>query len=136
MKVGDAKILLMREAEAGETHVNKVTHLIALLRKIGLIDVRGDEITLMEGAGAEVRVTPDDTPSAPEDKAKDPASGASRSEMQEPSETREGNPPATVLAVSFDVRVTADDLARLTPDQIKALFEAVGTVMALGGGKG
>lgn len=136
MKVGDAKILLMREAEAGETHVNKVNHLIALLRKIGLIEVKGDEITLIESTGAEVRVNPDDAPPAHEDKTKDAASGGSRSEVQESSDRREGDPPATVLAVSFDVRVTADDLARLTPDQIRALFEAVGTVMALGGGKG
>ena len=54
--------------------------------------------------------------------------------MQESNKEREANLPAAVLAVSFDVRMTADDLARLSPDQIKALFEAVGTVMALGGG--
>jgi hypothetical protein len=36
-----------------------------------------------------------------------------------------------VVAFSFDVKVTTADLARLTPEQIKAFFEAVGAVMAV-----
>jgi len=32
--------------------------------------------------------------------------------------------------------LTADDLAKLSPDQIQALVTAVGTVMSLGGGRG
>ena len=36
-----------------------------------------------------------------------------------------------VIGFSFEFSLTADDLAKLTPDQITALFEAVGKVMAL-----
>jgi hypothetical protein len=31
---------------------------------------------------------------------------------------------------SLDVRLTVDDLARLSPEQIRAFFEAVGTLAA------
>jgi len=36
-----------------------------------------------------------------------------------------------VLTFSTELHLTGDDLARLNPDQIRALFEAVGTVASL-----
>jgi hypothetical protein len=136
MKMGDAKILLMREAKAGDSHVNKVTNLLTWLRMIGLITINGDEITLADSPAVSANDAPEHDEPEPENMAEKPTSGASGAPVQESNKNREDNPPATVLAVSFDVRVTADDLARLSPDQIKALFEAVGTVMAHGGAKG
>jgi len=52
------------------------------------------------------------------------------SDQPSPTSSQGGPPPGTVLAFGFDLHLTADDLSRLEPDQIKALFEAVGTVMA------
>ena len=44
------------------------------------------------------------------------------------------SPP--VLAFSFDFSLSADDLKKLKPDQIAAMFEAVGKVMAIKAGAG
>ena len=43
--------------------------------------------------------------------------------------------PAPVISLSFEVKITVDDLARLSADQITALFAAVGTVAAVKGGQ-
>ena len=79
VKMGDAKILLMREAEAGDSHVGKVTHLITWLRMIGLIAVNGDEITLAERADTDMGDAPRHSESEPENN---------------PGETGSRNPPS------------------------------------------
>jgi len=42
--------------------------------------------------------------------------------------------PAQVIGFSFEFSLSVDDLAKLTPEQIKATFEAVGKVMAIKAG--
>lgn len=44
-----------------------------------------------------------------------------------------GNAPQgpQVLAFTFDLSLTADDLGKMSADQIAALFEAVGKVLAI-----
>ncbi len=37
----------------------------------------------------------------------------------------------TILGFSFDFTLTGDELAKLSPEQITALFKAVGDVMAI-----
>jgi hypothetical protein len=69
-------------------------------------------------------------PAAPVAAPRPVATGSPR---EEPTARPGGNPPACVIAFNFGTQLTADDLARLSPEQIKALFEAVGTVMALTG---
>jgi hypothetical protein len=129
LPLNDATILLMREAEAADNHVPKINNLISWLRLIGLITVRGDQVMLASGADARV------APEHRDDAREESGPRTPGPEVEEPTRRHAGNSAGTtVLAVSFDVRVTADDLARLNPEQIKALFEAVGTVMALGRG--
>ena len=40
-------------------------------------------------------------------------------------------PPRPVMKVGVDMRLTADDIARLTPEQARAVFEGVGRIAAL-----
>jgi hypothetical protein len=69
-------------------------------------------------------------PAAPVAASRPAATGSQR---EKPTAQPEGNPSAYVIAFNFGTQLTADDLARLSPEQIKALFEAFGTVMALTG---
>lgn len=130
VRVNDAEIMLMRAAEASDSHLPMVRNLIAWLEDLGMITVNDQYITVKDGAAA-------------------PAPGADHAQAPEapgePSETgtegtrpsvKAGEPtPDTVLAASFDVKITVDDLAVLSAEQIKALFEAVGTIMALRGNR-
>jgi hypothetical protein len=49
-------------------------------------------------------------------------------EVKRQQEHRSG---ATVLSLSFDFDLTASDLRKLTPEQITALYKAVGEVYAI-----
>jgi hypothetical protein len=49
--------------------------------------------------------------------------------VQEP--TKDQPQPPAIVSLSIDVALTADDLAKLTPEQIKSLFEGVGAVAAI-----
>lgn len=66
---------------------------------------------------------------------------AAEPESDEPSPNPEGatsasrtssdQPVETILGFSFDFALTGDELAKLSPEQITALFKAVGEVMAI-----
>lgn len=45
-------------------------------------------------------------------------------------------PKTTVVHLALDLRLTAEDFAPLTPDQIAAVFEGVGKLVALQHGSG
>jgi hypothetical protein len=131
----EAAIVLMSEAGAGESHKPMIANLIAWLRIIGLVDLQGDDISLAEGepelsADSSDHAGPqaDRQPGAP---VAVPRPAATEATGEKPAAQAGGSPPAHVIAFNFGVRMTADDLARLTPEQIKSFFEAVGTVMAL-----
>jgi hypothetical protein len=135
MSYTEAAIILMSEAHASESHKPMITNLIAWLNVIGLIDIQDDQISLAgePGSPAAGRMSHADPqangqPAAPVAAPRPAATGTPR---EEPTAQPEGNPPAYVIAFNFGTQLTADDLARLSPEQIKALFEAVGTVMAL-----
>lgn len=128
----EAEILIMRAAEASGGHLPMIRNLIAWLEYVGLIIVQDQHMAAAPGVAAPV-----DAAGAPaEPPAHDASAGAdvpgsgTETESTKPNAPGGGQPPATVVAFSFDVKITADDLARLSPEQIKALFEAVGAVMA------
>jgi len=136
----EVMVALMTAAEVGEAHKPQVSMLLDWLRYIDMIDVdddekvslvvppapdQRDEAELHGGTPAATR--PAGTQPDAEQQQKPPASNTSVSES-----TIDRTPPAIpVLAFDFTFELTADDLAKLSPEQIKAVYEAVGSVMAI-----
>jgi hypothetical protein len=128
MRVSDAENMLMDAAEASPGHLPSIRNLITWLEHIGMITVDGQFIAVKDSAaGPAPDPAPAVNPGVPEKPAE---TGA---EMPEPIAQAGDRSPAPVISLSFEVKITMDDLARLSPDQITALFAAVGTVAAVKG---
>jgi len=134
VRVSDAENMLMTAAEAGPGHLPMIRNLIVWLEHIGMITVNDQFISVKDGtAAAAADASPAQGPAAPEKPAGTPAQTGA--ESAKPTDKAGEPSPATVIALSFEIKITADDLARLTPEQIAALFAAVGTVAAVKGNR-
>lgn len=123
--------LLAYEAGTNNDYRVQLTSLISWLEYAGLIEADGDVYELAEdvpskadedGPGDEVPKgkTKDDQPDPnPEGATK---AGESGGQLQQTD---------AILGFSFEFALTGDDLAKLSPEQITALFNAVGEVMAI-----
>lgn len=120
--------LLAHRAEASKEHELQLGSLLTWLEYAGLIVLDGSLYKL--------------APNLPSDKAADKADKPAAGEKEKPSPAPEratmeekptGNEvqPQPVLSFSFDIALTQDDLKELSAEQIKAVFEAVGKVMAI-----
>lgn len=131
--VNEAVILLMREAGAMDHHLTMIQNLIAWLEYIGLVEVRGDSLVSLDGKADEAPAPVDSTAAegsrGPDQEA--PARTGAELVAPEPAVQGGGFPATPVVMFSLDVRLTVDDLAQLDADQIKAFFEAVGTLAAV-----
>src|SRR6185437_1121101 len=122
LPVKEARIILSREADAGEGHMPSIMNVLWWLAFVGLITMDNDQVRLNGSQPADAGAQPAGQPSQP----------APPGSQDEKPTGQAGEPsPAYVVAFSLDVRMTMDDLARLSPEQVKSLFESVGTVMAL-----
>jgi hypothetical protein len=136
LPLNEAAILLMREAGAMDHHMTMIQNLVAWLEYVGLIAVQDNYIV---GAGVSDGVgTPSAGLPAEPRRSAEPQRPAGPEPTVGPEAGGEGPivqdeelPPATLLGFNLDVYLTVDDLARLTPEQIKAFFEAVGALAAL-----
>jgi hypothetical protein len=129
LAVNEAAILLMREADATDSHMPMILSLIAWMEHVGLISVRDNFITAEDdghSADGEASAGPAAEPQLPAD-LQSPAG----SESEKPIVAAEELFPAAVVAFSLDVQLTVADLALLTPEQIKAFFESVGALAAI-----
>ena len=88
------------------------------------IAVNGDSVAAPAVRRRRPAVTPERTEKGPAE------TGA---EGMKPTAQAGERSPAPVISLSFEVKITVDDLARLSADQITALFAAVGTVAAVKG---
>lgn len=130
LTVTDVTYILTDAAGASPAHRQQIDMLIDWLKFIELIAVENDTVTAVgtvgaaqpagEAPGPDLERTPD--PEVP--KPTKPKGGGAGG--------GDGNRPP---AVAFDLtmRVTAEDLDGLQPDQIKAVFEAIGLIMSLKG---
>jgi hypothetical protein len=114
--------LLAAKAGASMDHLPKLASLLDWLAYAGLITMKDGKISLGEIAPV---------PDAPE--AEEKPDTPSLTPPPPASEIPTTQPPAAspVLEFSFDFKLTADDLAALDAEQIKALFESVGGVMSI-----
>ena len=135
--VTERRMVEVLAAAAGATaeHRQQLLTILAWLQYAGLIALEGGLVKLTpEGAaeaaaGAEPEPEPKpggagDDPG--HDEETDPASTGTTTKLK----GREAQ-PEPIMGFSFEFALTADDLPKLSPEQIKALFEAVGSVMAI-----
>lgn len=121
--------LLAYEAGANNDYRVQLGSVVSWLEYAGLIESDDDEIYKLTDAA----------PSAPE--ASRSATKPETSETEKPKPTPEGATTApvggqnqdreTILGFSFDFALTGDEMAKLSPEQITALFTAVGEVLKI-----
>lgn len=142
--VSEVMVALMNEATVGEAHKPQVRMLLEWLRFLGLISLNGDKVMLTSAIGeasadaanldSEQPLSEPEPEPEPEHDSEPVSPGRplapARAEVSRPTTSQPGG-PRPMLTFDFSVAVTADDLAQLDPDQIRALFEAVGTVAAI-----
>jgi hypothetical protein len=133
-------VTLMTEAGVGQEHRAQLNHLVAWLRYAGLVRVGPNgRVTVADGVpasdegGVDINDDPDNTPdedtvTGPSGSEKPPAEGAKPTTGQ-PSEG--AATPRPLLTFDVSLTVTPDDLARLAPEQIKALFEGAAAVASI-----
>lgn len=131
-RVSDAETMLMRAAEASPGHLPMIRNLIAWLEHVGMVTVDDQFIAVKvdvttPAADADGQQAPEHAEKPAEKPAETGAEGA------KPTERAGDRSPAPVISLSFEVKITMDDLAQLSADQITALFAAVGTVAAVKG---
>lgn len=124
--------VLAEAAGASAERKLQLKWLLEWLRYAGLIDTKSGFVVLAGTEPADKTPIPNkhdnkgdgkppEAPTAPGDPESKAATTGDHNERQ----------AEAVLSFSFDFSLTADDLSGLTPDQIRAVFEAVGTVMAI-----
>ena len=135
-------VALMHEATVGDAHTPQIRMLLEWLKFLGLISIQGDMVMLTSPTAREpepdvaeqeerdvepeFELEPEPEPRTPER----PVVEQPRAEVPRPT-TSQAGAPRPMLSFDFSCEVTAEDLARLDADQIRALFEAVGTVAAI-----
>jgi hypothetical protein len=130
--------VLAHEAGASKDHQVQLAAMLSWLEYAGLIEDKGGNIKIIEGAAgppagdagaagtaAQDVVPPADVPDrAPVPPT--PAGATTKTGHQAPRGNAE-----TMLGFAFDFSLTKDDLGALSGEQIEALFGAVGKLMAI-----
>jgi hypothetical protein len=128
--------------EAGQVAEDVVINVLARAAGVGgdrrpqlelIVDWLG-HAGLIERDGGMVRLTDAEAPLVETPTEVDEGEGESPDTPSEGTTKDQGaNAPTSPQVVGFDFRfsLTADDLSKLTPEQIAALFEAVGKVIAI-----
>jgi hypothetical protein len=124
--------ILARAAGAGAEYRPQLQGVLDWLQYVGLVVITDGHVQLgqrdlqdLQGAGNDGDDGGDDGGDELEDPADRASEGATKKKPR-----RGGSQPA-LLSLDFDFSLTAEDLAKLEPEQITALFEAVGKVAAI-----
>jgi hypothetical protein len=134
--VNEIMVVLMQEAEVGSAHIPQIRNVLEWLRLAGLISIVDDRVGPTDGSAPSVSGEPNVDIVTPTPQSK----GAPILEDQSALTVRAtpvtpppAPPPAlpSVLSFDFSFKLTVADLASLSPEQIRSLFEAVGTVMSV-----
>ncbi len=122
----EALVILSSDSDAGPEYKPQLENVLQWLQFVCLVRIEGDSLLPGDGLGlASESASRAAEPVQPvvEDHPMQPTPEHSKAEATERKDV--------VLAFSVDFRLTASELASLSPDQIRALFEAVGAVAAL-----
>lgn len=117
---------LAQTAGATKDHQVQLMSMLSWLELAGLVRIESGEVSLVAN-GSTVEKSPAASSNGASGQPADPEGEGTTQEEHGPQD-----PPAeTVLSFSFDFKLTKSDLEGLSPDQITALFEAVGKVVAI-----
>ncbi|HLH14685.1 MAG TPA: hypothetical protein VKV16_07825 [Solirubrobacteraceae bacterium] len=127
--------ILAQAASAGAEYRSQLEGVLDWLEYVGLLLITDGHVQLGErdlqdrqGTGS-ADGGGDDGSGEGSEPAED-RKGPADAEGKKPTKRQDGGQPA-LLSLSFDFALTAEDLAKLKPEQITALFEAVGKVAAI-----
>jgi hypothetical protein len=127
-----AKLIELLAYEAGATKDYRVqlNSIVSWLEYAGLIESDDDETYKLTDAA------PSSPESAEPEKEPEPAKKPAPEPTPEgatkaPAGGQRNQDPETILGFSFDFALTGDELAKLSPEQITALFTAVGEVLKI-----
>jgi hypothetical protein len=129
--------VLMHRAEASPEHAKQLRHLLEWVEWTGLIRREDGRVLLPEDEGDAAPRAPEaasNTPAAVEEELRPPLTVNPPDEKPAPAPhqsagTAQRSP--SVISFSFAFDMSADDLAKLSPEQIQTLFAAVGNVMSI-----
>lgn len=130
--VSEIMVVLMQEAEVGSAHIPQIRNVLEWLRFAGLISIVDDRVGPVDGGAPPLSVEPDVdiATSPPQPEGAPTLEARSALTVVAPPVSTPSAPPS-VLSFDFSFKLTVADLAGLSPEQIKSLFEAVGTVMSV-----
>lgn len=135
--LAEVMVSLMSEAEVGEQHKPQIKMLLDWLRHLDLIEVRDDQVRLTtstpdSSGGTTDSAPPVDVPAKhPADSPGDHPGAADSSGQKSTTQPRDRELGAAILAFDFSIRITSEDLARLSPEQIQSLFQGAGQLAAI-----
>lgn len=121
----EALVILSTEAGAGQEYKIQLENVLQWLQFVGLVQL--DEKFVRPGSAAGAVAVEDAPWTGSEDAPDEQTTG----DHMDQSNSRAPERKDVVLAFSLDFKLGAGELKSLSPDQIRALFEAVGTVAAL-----
>ena len=123
----DALILLMQDGGASPAHKKALENILDWLVTVGLLGTDGEHLFLQQRSGSELDRRPEPEPPAPE-------------KQQAPAQTGTAVPQPTVgepgtagvfMNFNFHVWLSASDLERMQPEQIRATFDVASKIGAL-----
>jgi hypothetical protein len=118
---------LAAEAQTDDSYKVQYGLLLDWLQYVGLVDLTGGVVKLRGDVDTPPSPPAEQNVSPPEPK---PSSPVDQEQPADKPKVTEGR-SSSILSLSFTVDVTADDLAKLTGEQIAALFDGVGKVAAI-----
>jgi hypothetical protein len=122
--------VLAHAAGASADHAGQLEMVLQWLEYVGLVVLAGGYVQIGQH-DLQALEAPADEP-ANSDEPKEPV--ATKGEVATTQVQQESSvvpSEATLLSLNFDFALTAEDLRKLEPEQITALFEAVGKVVAI-----
>lgn len=131
--VDDMIQTLAFKANSDRNYATQFGFCLEWLEYVGLITMENGQVRLTADTPALDTAGPDSgavdgQPTGDLEKA--PPADAQDTTAQLPQRRHEDGPPP-IVSMSIDITVTAEDLAKLSPEQINALFDGVGKVAAV-----
>ena len=125
MLMNDAIIILMKEAGATPAHRDQLENVFAWMEYVGLVVLEEDTLRLAYLSNGSLATGTTVNPASDVDLSAmlTPRTGTAVSESTTPHEF--------VVSFSVAVNLTADDLKGLSPEQVTAMSEAIGTLAAI-----
>ncbi len=129
MPMATAVNILAQASGAGAEYTQQLESVVDWLEYVGLVVVTDGNLQLGQRDIQDLQQTPTGNGGGSGDPAASEGAGSTTEVHQGTGKVKRSE--ATILTLSFDFAVTAADLNDLDPEQIRAIFDAVGKVAAI-----